>query len=238
MDNTHHHQGEHMEHIESEDKKIEHIASHHAHKETVVDQVTQYFQRVFQRKSVLVFALLAIVIGGLVIYKQVNKVKPQVRTITLNKQVLQKRSKDLGFIDRGLTGTAVDVNTGKVVKAARIFTANDKVVYLELDFNTAPKGTVIDYIRYKNGRYVDHGEVILTKANTKNVLFNWIINNLLSNARNGKWRIATYANGILAKRITYEVTGNKVSYVYPDEPIKATDPDYKLSEVVTASQLH
>lgn len=184
----------------------------------------------FQHKFLLLFLLLAAIALGVMIYKQLAK--PKVKTIMVNKQVLQKRSKDLGFITRGLTGKAVDVNTGKIVKAARIFSSNDKTVYLEIDLNLAPQGTVIDYIRYKNGRYVDHGEITLSKSNIQNVLFNWIINNLLSNARSGKWRAATYANGILSKRIDYEITGNKVSYIYPEEPIRTTDPDYRLNDVV------
>lgn len=198
-------------------------ASPHIKHHTMLKTPMQYL---WKRIFLIVFIVLVIFLGGLLLYKQFGKTKPQTRTI--NRQVIQKRSKDLGYVQRGLTGKAIDVNTGKIVKAARIFTPDDKTVYLELDLVTAPKGTVIDYIRYKNGRYVDHGEVTLIKANTKNVLFNWIINNLLSNVRNGKWRVATYTNGILAKRITYDVTGNKISYVYPDTPINPVDSDYLL----------
>lgn len=199
------------------------------HKKTIGTVLHSSF---LKRKFVLLFIALLLLVGGLLIYKQISQLFLR-RTVTVNKQVLQKRSKDLGYVQRALTGKAIDVNTGKIVKAARIFTMDDKTVYLELDFNAAPKGTVIDYIRYKNGRYVDHGEVTLIKANTKNVLFNWVINNLLSNARAGKWRVATYANGILTKRITYEVSkDNKVSYVYPDEEIHSTDSDYQLGSAV------
>lgn len=219
-----------------EEKQGEHAVSQglsHAEHHTMPKTPMQYL---WERKFLFLFIVLVVFLGGLLLYKQFGKAKPPTRTITMNKQVLQKRSKNLGYIQRGLTGKAIDVNTGKIVKAARIFSPDDKTVYLELDFNSVPKGTVIDYIRYKNGRYVDHGEVSLIKANTKNILFNWIINNLLSNVRNGKWRVATYTNGILAKRITYDVTGNKVSYVYPDEKIHPTDPDYQLSSALT--QVH
>jgi len=189
-------------------------------------------QSIWKNKFIVLFILFILALGGLLLYKQIQSSKQQTRKIVVNKQVLQKRSKDLGLINRGLTGRAVDVNTGKIVKAARIFSLDDKTVYLELDFNTAPQGTVIDYIRYKNGRYVDHGEVTLMKANTQNILFNWIINSLLSNIRDGKWRVATYTNGILAKRISYEVKANKVSYVYPEESISPKDSDYLLSVVL------
>lgn len=212
------------------EEKQDDLSSDVHKKSKTMSNVIQYL---WHRKFLAFFILLSALLGGLLLFKQVGTTKPKVRNITINKQVLQKRSKDLGYISRGLTGKAIDVNTGKVVKAARIFSSDDKTVYLELDFNTVPKGTIIDYIRYKNGRYVDHGEVTLIKANTKNILFNWVINNLLSNVRDGKWRIATYTNGILAKRITYEVTNNKVSYVYPDEPVNPTDSDYLLSVALT-----
>jgi hypothetical protein len=185
-------------------------------------------KKLWDKKFIFIFIALIILLACLLLYKQFGKIKLPAKTITINRQVLQKRSKDLGYVYRGLTGKAVDVNTGKIVKAARIFSADDKTVYLEIDFNNAPKGTIIDYIRYKNGRYVDHGEVSLIKANTKNILFDWIINNLFSNVRNGKWRVATYTNGILAKRISYEVVGNKVSYVNSDDSINPSDSDYLL----------
>ena len=104
----------------------------------------------------IVLLILIAIVASLIVYKQMRK--PQVKTITVKKQVIVRRSKDLGLITRGLTGKAVDVNTGKIVKAARIFSLDDKTVYLQLDLQNAPKGTVIDYIRYKNGKYVDHGE--------------------------------------------------------------------------------
>ncbi len=184
-----------------------------------------------QRKYIFLFILLGIIVLGLF----VAKIYPQ-HTVkkTVMKQSIVTRSKDTGIINRGLTGRAIDVNTGKVIKAARIFSTGDKAVYLELDFNNAPKGTVIDYIRYKKGRYVDHGEIIITKDNTQNTLFTWTINTLFLNIRDGQWRIATYTNGILAKQIAYEVKNNRVSYVYPDQPINLSDPDYHLSTALSA----
>lgn len=185
-----------------------------------------------KNRFIFIFIILVLILGGVLAYKQFIGMKPT-KTMVVNKQVLQKRSKDLGYISRGLTGKAIDVNTGKIVKAARVFSDLDRLVYLELDFYTAPQGTLIDYIRYKNGRYVDHGELALPRADTKNILFDWTMNNLFPSIHDGKWKIATYANGILAKRISYEVVSNKVTYVYPDEPVKSTDADYQLAKVLT-----
>lgn len=214
------------------DKKTETSAFHAtSHKEDVTD--AKHTHQLFPKKlAIALLLLIAIAVGVIALktYLQLNK--PQVKKITINKQVLQKRSQDLGLISRGLTGKAIDVSTGRIVKAARIFSPDDKTVYLELDLNSAPKGTIVDYIRYKEGRYVDHGEVTIANTDIKNLLFNWTITRLLGSSRDGRWKITTYSNGILAKRIAYEIRGNKVSYVYPDKPISTTDPDYKLSSII------
>ncbi len=186
-----------------------------------------------QKGYLIFFVVLALVILGLIFFQISNKANQKVKTVTINKQVLQKRSKDLGLISRGLTGKAVDVNTGRVVVAARIFSPDDKTVYLELDLLTAPKGTAVDYIRYKEGRYVDHGEVVTQREDTKNILFNWTITKIIGNSRDGKWKIATYANGILSKRISYEIKSSKISQS-TSEDVSPSDSDYKLNKTLAS----
>ncbi len=227
--NTHHS----IKHIDNEESRIDSkIETEFSHKKHTIHLTPM---QLYKDKivAVFIFVLLVITLSGLVWFKTSQQVQktPTVKQMIINKQILQRRSKDLGFIQRGLTGKAVDVNTGKIVTAARIFSLNDKTVYLELDLNAPPKGTVIDYLRYKDGRYVDHGEVVIAKTDTKDLLFNWTINTLLAHIRDGKWKVATYTNGILAKRITYEVQNNKIGYVYPDETISPNDSDYHLTYV-------
>ena len=187
-----------------------------------------FIQRFFANKFLSVLILIAIVITTLVLFK--NQGQHGANTITIKKQVLLRRSKDLGFIQRGLTGKAVDVNSGKIVLAARVFSLNDSTVYLELDLQQPQAGTLIDYIRYKNGRYIDNGEISVAKADTKNLLFKWQINKALSNLSNGNWKVVTYTNGILAKRVLYVVNNNRVSYVNSTDKILPADSDYKLTD--------
>ncbi len=190
-----------------------------------------------KKKFPILFVALFLITAGAItlkMYHPTQKQTPQVVQKTIIKQEVVRRSKDNGIINKGLTGKAIDVNTGKIINAARVFSTQDKTVYLELDFNSAPKGTVIDYIRYKKGRYVDHGEIITPKDNVANVLFNWSINNVLANLTEGQWRVTTYANGILAKRINYEIKNNKVAYS-EEEIVKPTDPDYTLKNALAAN---
>src|SRR5215469_16240312 len=105
----------------------------------------------------LFFITILVVIISAFIVKESNLFGNPKVIKTVIKQTLVRRSVDQGFINNALTGRAVDVNTGKIVQAARIFSPNDRKVYLELDLNLPPVGTVVDYIRYKDGRYVDHG---------------------------------------------------------------------------------
>ena len=181
-------------------------------------------------KFSVIVSILVLLVVGLVVYELIHR--NRIKTVVVNKQVIERRSKDLGFITRGLTGKAVDVNTGKIVTAARVFSINDKTVYLQIDLANAPKGTTLDYIRYKNGRYVDHGELSLAKNDIKNVLFNWSISNLLSSLTTGNWKVATYANGILAKRIVYSVENNKVGYVREENDVNPGSSDYYLSSTL------
>ncbi len=189
-----------------------------------------------QRGNIAIIALLilAAVVAGLVVYQLFLKPKKAVKTVTMSKQVVVKRSKTPGVIQRGLTGKAIDVNTGKIVTAARVFSPDDKTVYLQLDLQSPPKGTVIDYIRYKDGKYVDHGEVTLDKTDTNYILFNWTISKLIAGARDGNWKVATYTNGILEKRIAYSIEKSKVTGQSEEETVSANDSDYRLSKTLAA----
>jgi len=189
-----------------------------------------------QRKFALLFIFFILLMIAAVSVRLHNPMQQQPTGIkkTVITQKLVKRSRDLGLIYRGLTGKAIDVTTGKIVKAARIFSLNDNAVYLEVDLNNAPKGLVINVLRYKGGKYVSNDEITVSATNTQNVLFSWKINASLAKLRDGNWKAVTYANGILAKRFTYIISAGNVFSVYPDQPISVSDPDYRLRNVLAA----
>lgn len=191
-------------------------------------------QTFFRSKFGIVFILLVIVTFGLIGYRtyQQNKAQKQIAKKTVVKQVLVRRSKIPNIITRVTTAKAIDVKTGKVITAARIFSFSDKTIYLALDLNNAKSGTHIDYIRYLNGRYVDHGNIKIVKDLTNNINFSWTNTRSLGSVTDGKWKIATYTNGILEKRVNYLVQKNQVSYVYPDESISLSDADYQLNKTI------
>ncbi len=184
-------------------------------------------------------ALIALVVVTIVLigFETYSKQKKQAQVVkkTVQKQEIVRRSKIPNTILAATTAKIIDVKTGKVIKAARIFSVDDKTIYLALDLNKPDAGTRIDYIRYVNGRYVDHGSVKLAKANVNNLVFDWTTTNILGSRPEGKYKVATYTNGILEKRISYTVTKNKVSQV-SEEQIATTDPDYTLARLLTRSK--
>lgn len=182
-------------------------------------------------KFFLALILLILVTGALIGYKTYRLItlsQQQQQTKVVMQQQLVRRSKISGVIVRATTAKAIDVKTGKVIQAARIFSINDKTIYLTLDLNSAKIGTNIDYIRYLNGRYVDHGNVKTTTDGANNISFSWTNSKPLGSITDGKWKIATYTNGILEKRVTYLVKKNQITQIYPDNPVYSSDHDYHL----------
>lgn len=181
----------------------------------------------YSGKFPITLGFLILLIISLLVYQQVTK--PKTHFIRAQAQILMRRSENLNEIKRSLTGKAIDVSTGKILKAARIFSSrDDRTVYLELDLQNIKKGLVIDYIRYKEGRFVDHGEIILTNDNIQTVLFNWTINSSIVKLTEGNWKVATYTNGVLANRILYSVTPTGQIGESTQQEVSVNDLDYHL----------
>ncbi len=179
--------------------------------------------------------LLIAIVGGLVgfkAYQQYQKNQQAGLQKAVVKQVVVRRSKIPNVIAKATTAKAIDVKTGKVITAARVFSPNDKTVYLALDLDSAKNGTSIDYIRYLNGRYVDHGNAKLNKDLIANISFSWTNIKPIGSVTDGNWKIATYTNGILEKRVNYTVKKNEVASVYIEDTIQPSDSDYQLSRTV------
>lgn len=166
-----------------------------------------------------IFILLILIVAGLLGYKTYRQIQTQKQAEkkTVVKQVIVRRSKIPNVIVSATTAKAIDIKTGKVITAARLFTGSDKTIYLALDLDSAKAGTNIDYIRYLNGRYVDHGNAKLSKDLTDNINFSWTNTRQLGSVAEGNWKIATYTNGVLEKRVSYVVQKGNISQVQVEE---------------------
>ncbi len=174
--------------------------------------------------------LLTSIAVGVRSYGQLMTKRQTPKTQVVNKPVVVRRSKEPNVIVNATTAKKIDAVTGKVITAARVFFVDDKTIFLALDLNNPSIGTRIDYVRYLNGRYVDHGSVQVTKPQTNNLNFEWTTK-LVGSRLNGTYRVATYTNGVLEKRVTYAVEKHKVAFVYPDE-------DYSLPDSSFLTQAH
>ena len=217
------------------EKKVETFAKiSSSNKENLNMRVTR-LRMLFQSKFTIVLVVLVIFTAGLLGYKnyqQYNAQKMAIKKTVTKQQVLVRRSKIPNVIVNATTAKAIDVKTGKVIQAARVFSLNDRIIYLALDLDNAKLNTYIDYVRYLNGRYVDHGNVKIAKDATSNITFNWTNVRPLGSVGDGKWKIATYTNGVLEKRVTYVVSKNQVSYVYPEELLTSSDPQHELNRTL------
>lgn len=177
----------------------------------------------------MILLLLVVATGGFVAYRSYSQWQQRkTKQKPVIKQILVRRSKSPNVIIQATTAKAIDVNTGKVITAARIFSTNDKTVYLSLDLDKPQVGTRIDYIRYLYGRYVDHGSIKVDRPLTSNLAFSWVVTRPLGSRPDGQYKIATYANGILEKRVTYVIEKAKLSSVSIDGGVFPGDPDYQL----------
>lgn len=216
--------------VEIDEKKIETFAQmSSSDKKGITTRVTR-LTMLFQSRYAAIFIVLLLAGVGLIGYKTYQETQNKLAKKTVVKQVIVRRSKIPNIIVKATTAKAIDVKTGKVITASRVFSLADKTVYLALDLDSPKIGTSIDYIRYLNGRYVDHGNVKIARAGTKNLNFNWTNTKPLGSVGDGKWKIATYSNGILEKRVTYTVTKGQVRDVH-EELVLATDLNYKLPAV-------
>ncbi len=185
------------------------------------------------KEIVLIFGIFIALLIGAVIFFTYRNSHPS-KKVTLMKESLVRRSKVPNVIIKATTAKAVDVSTGKVVRAARIFSSvNDKTIYLGLDLHAPKIGTRIDYVRYLNDRYVDHGSIEVTKNGTGYLIFSWTtINGYLGVRPDGKYKVSTYTDGILEKRVLYTVTHEKISSVEEDNQVSINDSDFLLAKIL------
>jgi len=110
------------------EKKVETFAKiSSSNKENLNMRVTR-LRMLFQSKFTIVLVVLVIFTAGLLGYKsyqQYNAQKMAIKKTVTKQQVLVRRSKIPNVIVNATTAKAIDVKTGKVIQAARVFSLND-----------------------------------------------------------------------------------------------------------------
>lgn len=128
---------------------------------------------------------------------------------SLNKTVTKKtaappRSKAPGVIRAAITAHGYNPKTGAAIKPDKYFSPKDKQLFLLLNVNKPKIGAHIEYVRYLQGKYLDHRSIKVTQPNWKYAYFDWT-NKPGKEHKKGIYRIRVYSNGILEKKVNYIV---------------------------------
>ena len=150
--------------------------------------------------NLILIGILVVVISVVVFFgysKFSKKATPSLKNV-------QETVSDL-FVVKAITAKAINDKTGEPINPTKYFSPTQADIFLVNSLKSAPLGTHIEFVRYFNGIYLDHGSVTLSKANLKNVSFNWGLKKGVSKHKAGIYRVRVYSNGKLEKRLNYVV---------------------------------
>ena len=128
----------------------------------------------------VVVILVVLVVAGLFAYQNKGKNIPgqKIPSTTgqqsfFSKLLGQKPPQPTEMILGAKTTKTIDSKTGSGGVETSVFTAKDQDIYVALTVNQPSKGTKFEYVRYFNGKYVDHKSLETTKAGIDYVSFHW-----------------------------------------------------------------
>lgn len=120
------------------------------------------------------------------------------------KKVTLGRSKAPGIVSNLALTKEIDAKTGLPKSAGKNFSQKDQAIYLTMNLNKAKKGTNIEYVRFINGQYLDHGSIEINQDNDTIANFSWHLNPG-SLRLPGTYRVKIYTNGIFEKALSYKI---------------------------------
>lgn len=167
----------------------------------------------------ILFILIGILIGRLISAKTLDKSqqKKYPQTTSTKKKdnkssTKTRKSKVQGFIADVFMANELDSLSGKALNPKHDFWVNDKSIYAILGLNHPKSGTKIEYVRYLNGKYLDHKSLTLEKESVNFANFNWSISNPLASHLAGDYKLKFYSNGKFEVATEYKVTRN-IGYI-------------------------
>lgn len=155
----------------------------------------------------IVLIIVAALVGvGLLGYKlsTTQKQQKKVPTVSQNVKKVPPRSKAPGVVLGAMTAHGYNPKTGAAIGPDKYFSAKDPKLYLLMKTDKPKPGTRIEYVRYLQGRYLDHRAIQVTQPNWKYAYFAWS-SKLGKLHRKGIYRVRVYTNGVLEKKVNYEV---------------------------------
>ncbi len=133
-------------------------------------------------------------------YQQTPQKTPGQKSATIS---TQPRSKAFGVITQVVAAKGIDLKTGEAVNPASQFSKTEKAIYVVLTLKNPKVGTKFEYTRYLNSKFLDNGNLTMTKANTNNVSFNWTLKKPGAIHLAGNYKVRVYTNGVFEKELNY-----------------------------------
>lgn len=111
------------------------------------------------------------------------------------------------------TGTVVSVVCARVYdpqsnraqQETWVFTPNDPQIVLGVTLAGYPAGSRCEIVRYWNGKYLDHGSVVVKKPVASTVFFTWTLAKPDTSHLPGPYQVKVFVNGRYAREVAYTV---------------------------------
>ena len=150
-------------------------------------------ERGFAHLALLLVVALALVVGvGVYVYKSQNTIT----TTTANNLVHP------GVVRSEVFATSLDA-TGVPVNPTSTFSTTTPNIYVALGLNNTKSTQHVEYTRYLNNKFVDHGSIPV-KAGAKYASFNFSLKAGQTRPK-GNYVVKTYTNGIFERSTKYTV---------------------------------
>ncbi len=177
-----------------------------------------FFQKGFASIVVILAALVASVLGYLGYNKLVkpksisppSQIQRNYKPVPKNslpkpKPVSVKiRSKKPGVVQSLVVANAID-KTGRPLSYSTVYKSSVPSLGLVVKLNSTKPGTHVDYVRYINGRVLDHRHVTTVTPNLKYLVFSWPLKGVSVARPKGDYVVKTYINGIFDASTSYKV---------------------------------
>ncbi len=93
---------------------------------------------------------------------------------------------------------------GAAAAPVATFAPTTPAIYVVANISKAAKNSRLEYVRYRDGKFVDNGSLAVSKDNAQNASFSWKLKPSATHPV-GKYKVNIYANGKFIRSATYEI---------------------------------
>ena len=151
---------------------------------------------------VIVLVLVAVIAGaGFLVFQRTQDAKRA--NSTSNLPGTAKTTKAASVVKSVEFSTAVD-NVGKAIAPSATFATSDGKINVVSSLQSPTKGTTIEFVRYRDNKFVDNGSLALSKDGAQYAGFDFTPKPGKKHPT-GIYKVKIYANGVYQAAGTYSV---------------------------------